>query len=100
MHTWFHVQHDQKILDGLYLICVLLIYFFMFRNAPKLSFSDWNKYLDEISKTKSIEGNQIRNELINCGKPGFSRATVSLKSRLLNLSYSAGLQKINPFKLP
>jgi hypothetical protein len=52
----------------------------MFRNAPKLSFSDWNKYLDEISKTKSIEGNEIRNELINCGKPGFSRATVSLKS--------------------
>ena len=60
-------------------LCVLLIYFFMFRNAPKLSFSDWNKYLDEISKTKSIEGNEIRNELINCGKPGFSRATVSLK---------------------
>jgi len=67
------------------------------KNAPKLSFSDWNKYLDEISKTKSIEGNQIRNELINCGKPGFSRATkvanTSALDRLTDSSRYGGTHK-------
>jgi len=67
------------------------------KNAPKLSFSDWNKYLDEISKTKSIEGNEIRNELINCGKPGFSRATkvanTSALDRLTDSSRYGGTHK-------
>ena len=47
------------------------------KNSPKLSFQDWNKYLDEIAKTKSIDANDMRGQLIDCGKPGFSRTTVS-----------------------
>ncbi len=47
------------------------------KNSPKLSFSDWNKYLDEIAKTKNLDGNQIRGQLLECGKPGFSRTTVN-----------------------
>ena len=49
---------------------------FDFRNSPKLSFTDWNKYLDEVSKSKSMDANDIRGQLIDCGKPGFSRTTV------------------------
>jgi len=54
------------------------------KNSPKLSFVDWNKYLDEVSKTKSFNANEVRNELINCGKPGFSRATTVAKTAALD----------------
>jgi len=54
------------------------------KNSPKLSFVDWNKYLDEVIKTKSIDRSEIRNELINCGKPGFSRATAVAKTAALD----------------
>ena len=61
-------------------ICVLIInLLIIFRNSPKLSFVDWNKYLDEISKTKSIDSNEIKGKLVNCGKPGLSGTTVSSK---------------------
>ena len=52
---------------------------FFFRNSPKLSFADWNKYLDEIAKNKSLDSNEIKGQLAGCGKPGFSGATVITK---------------------
>jgi hypothetical protein len=48
------------------------------RNSPKMSFVDWNKYLDEISKTKSMDVNEIKGPLVACGKPGFSGTTVKI----------------------
>ena len=51
--------------------------FICFRNSPKLSFLDWNKYLDEIVKTKSIDGNEMKSKLVSCEKPGFTGTTVS-----------------------
>ena len=48
-----------------------------FRNAPKLSFVEWNKYLDEISKNKKVDVNAIKHKLVDCGKPGLSGTTVS-----------------------
>ena len=53
-----------------------LFQFFFLRNAPKLSFVEWNKYLDEISKNKKVEVNIIKDKLVHCGKPGFTGATV------------------------
>ena len=50
--------------------------FFFFRNSPKLSFADWNKYLDEISNTKKVDANEIKGKLVSCGKPGLSGTTV------------------------
>ena len=47
-----------------------------FRNSPKLSFADWNKYLDEISNTKKVDANEIKGKLVSCGKPGLSGTTV------------------------
>ena len=48
-----------------------------FRNSPKLSFADWNKYLDEISNTKKVDANEIKGKLVSCGKPGLSGTTVT-----------------------
>ena len=47
-----------------------------FRNSPKLSFTDWNKYLDEIAKNKKVDANALKGKLVECGKPGFTGATV------------------------
>ena len=46
---------------------------------------EWNKYLDEISKTKSIDSNEIKGKLVNCGKPGLSGTTVSFFKILKSL---------------
>merc|ERR1711894_211807 len=45
------------------------------KNAPKLSFSDWNKYLDEIANSKKQDKNELKSKLIECGRPGFTGAT-------------------------
>ena len=53
-----------------------LTFKFIFRNSPKLSFTDWNKYLDEIAKNKKVDGNALKGKLVECGRPGFTGATV------------------------
>lgn len=58
-------------------------YFFpVRRNAPKLSFVEWNKYLDEISGQKNVEANAIKAKLVECGKPGLSAGTTVIKGSL------------------
>jgi hypothetical protein len=37
---------------------------------------EWNKYLDEIAKTKKMDVDLIKEKLVVCGKPGFTGATV------------------------
>jgi len=54
------------------------------KNSPKLSFADWNKYLDEIAKNKSLDSNEIKGQLAGCGKPGFSGATTVAKTGVLD----------------
>ena len=51
--------------------------FLVCRNSPKLSFADWNKYLDEIAKNKGMEADAIKVKLVASGTPGFTGATVS-----------------------
>ena len=47
-----------------------------FRNGPKLSFNDWNKYLNEIANNKKVDVNTIKTKLVECGEPGFTGETV------------------------
>lgn len=57
------------------------------KKSPKLSFSDWNKYLDEIATSKKLDGNSLKGKLVECGKPGFTGATkVSHNSALDRLT--------------
>lgn len=57
------------------------------KNSPKLTFSDWNKYLDEITNNKNLDANSIKAKLVECGKPGFTGATkVSQNSALERLT--------------
>ncbi|XP_040573133.1 tubulin polymerization-promoting protein homolog [Lepeophtheirus salmonis] len=54
------------------------------KNAVKLSFTDWNKYLDELSSTKKMSSDTIKSKLTLCGKPGLSKTTSVTKSPALD----------------
>jgi len=60
------------------------------KNSPKLTFTDWNKYLDEIAKSKKQDANALKGKLVDCGKPGFTGATkVSQNSAMERLTDSS-----------
>lgn len=67
------------------------------KNGPKLTFSEWNKYLDEIVSTKKLDQGELTTKLAECGKPGLSGATVVQKSsvtdRLTDTSKYGGTHK-------
>jgi len=67
------------------------------KNSPKLSFTDWNKYLDEIAKNKKVDANALKGKLVECGKPGFTGATKisqnSAMERLTDTSKYGGTHK-------
>jgi len=54
------------------------------KNSPKLTFTDWNKYLDEIAKNKNQDANELKSKLVDCGKPGFTGATAVQKNTVLD----------------
>ncbi|XP_055610248.1 tubulin polymerization-promoting protein homolog isoform X2 [Uranotaenia lowii] len=41
----------------------------------KLSFEDYNKFLDDLAKTKKVELSEIKNKMVNCGAPGIHNVT-------------------------
>jgi len=67
------------------------------KKAPKISFVEWNKYLDEIATTKKMDVNTIKTKLVECGEPGFTGGTKVAKSaamdRLTDSSKYGGAHK-------
>jgi hypothetical protein len=45
----------------------------------KLSFDDYNKFLEDLGKTRKIEVSEIKTKMANCGAPGVANAGVSSK---------------------
>lgn len=43
--------------------------------SMKLSFEDYNKFLEDLAKTKKVELDEIKSKLANCGAPGIHNAT-------------------------
>lgn len=41
---------------------------------------DYNKFLDDLAKTKKIELSEIKSKMANCGAPGVLHTTVSIYS--------------------
>jgi len=54
------------------------------KNAPKLSFADWNKYLNEIATNKKVDVNTIKTKLVDCSEPGFTGETKVAKNAALD----------------
>lgn len=45
------------------------IHFKKFKSM-KISYSDYNKFLEDLAKTKKVELDEIKSKLANCGAPG------------------------------
>lgn len=45
--------------------------------AMKISLVDYNKFLDDLAKTKKVELAQIKQKMANCGAPGVLQVSVS-----------------------
>lgn len=63
-----------------------LIYFYdilytCFR-VQKISFSDYEKFLEDLAKSKKVELEEIKKKMTDCGAPGFTGAVVSFNSYL------------------
>lgn len=43
--------------------------------SMKLSFVDYNKFLEDLSKTKKVELDEIKSKMASCGAPGIHNAT-------------------------
>eukprot|EP00092_Neocalanus_flemingeri_P023462 GFUD01025442.1.p1 GENE.GFUD01025442.1~~GFUD01025442.1.p1 ORF type:complete len:284 (+),score=100.29 GFUD01025442.1:76-927(+) len=67
------------------------------KKAIRISFVEWNKYLDEIATTKKMDVNTIKTKLVECGEPGFTGGTKVAKSaaidRLTDTSKYGGAHK-------
>lgn len=45
--------------------------------SMKLSFADYNTFLEDLAKTKKVELDEIKSKMANCGAPGIHNATVN-----------------------
>ncbi|XP_052892475.1 tubulin polymerization-promoting protein homolog [Anopheles moucheti] len=43
--------------------------------SMKLTLEDYNKFLEDLAKTKKVELDEIKNKMANCGAPGVHNAT-------------------------
>ncbi|KFB48786.1 hypothetical protein ZHAS_00016796 [Anopheles sinensis] len=43
--------------------------------SMKLTYDDYNKFLDDLAKTKKVELEEIKSKMANCGAPGVHNAT-------------------------
>lgn len=59
--------------------------------AMKISLADYNKFLDDLAKTKKVELAQIKQKMAGCGAPGVLQVSVSgqrLLQNIYNSNYS------------
>ena len=64
-----------------------------FRNAPKLSFNDWNKYLNEISTSKKLDVNTVKVTCISCNFRFFYLKKTLYRQNLLTVEIQGSLGK-------
>ncbi|XP_013111927.1 tubulin polymerization-promoting protein homolog isoform X2 [Stomoxys calcitrans] len=72
------------------------IHFKKFKSM-KISYSDYNKYLDDLAKTKKVELQEIKNKMASCGAPGVLQVSAgkaaSAVERLTDTSKYTGSHK-------
>lgn len=44
--------------------------------AMKISYADYNKFLEDLAKTKKVELTEIKNKMATCGAPGVVQVSV------------------------
>uniref|UniRef100_A0A1B0A6E6 Tubulin polymerization-promoting protein homolog n=1 Tax=Glossina pallidipes TaxID=7398 RepID=A0A1B0A6E6_GLOPL len=65
--------------------------------ALKISYGDYNKFLDDLAKTRKVDLEEIKKKMINCGSPGVTQVTAgkaaSAVERLTDTSKYTGTHK-------
>lgn len=46
----------------------------------KLGFPDYQKFIEELARTKKVDPDEIKEKMINCGPPGTSGTTSAVKT--------------------
>lgn len=46
--------------------------------AMKISYADYNKFLEDLAKTKKVELSEIKNKMASCGTPGVAHVSVCI----------------------
>lgn len=47
--------------------------------SMKISYADYNKYLEDLTTTKKVDIAEIKNKLANCGAPGIKQVSSVIK---------------------
>jgi hypothetical protein len=73
------------------------IHFKKFKSL-KINYADYNKYLEDLAKTKGVDLAEIKNKMTSCGQPGVSQAKAGNKAaetvaRLTDTSRYTGSHK-------
>ncbi|RXG72178.1 TPPP family protein [Armadillidium vulgare] len=50
----------------------------------KITYQDYEKYLADLAKAKSIEVSELKNKLRSCGAPGTSGTTAVVKNQAVD----------------
>lgn len=69
---------QAKVIDKKITTTDTAIHFKKFK-ALKIGFADYNKFVEDLAKAKSIPAGEIVNKLSTCGAPGFSQVNVSVE---------------------
>ncbi|XP_055324863.1 tubulin polymerization-promoting protein homolog [Sitodiplosis mosellana] len=49
------------------------------KSAKKVSYADYNKFLEDLATTKGVDVEEMRQKMATCGDPGLKQATTSGK---------------------
>lgn len=50
--------------------------------ALKINFSDYNKFIEDLAKTKKVDAKEIISKMTNCGRPSVSEPAVRILNSL------------------
>lgn len=53
------------------------MYFLIVSRMQKISIGDYEKFLEDLAKSKKVELEEIKKKMIECGAPGLTGASVS-----------------------
>ena len=61
--------------------------FFLMGNSRQksLPLEDYQRFIDDLAKSKGVQANEIREKMANCGLPGLSGVTVIIISLFFHI---------------
>lgn len=65
--------------------------------SQKLNFDDYNKFLEDLAKTKGINLEELKDKMASCGEPGL-KVAATVKFHLFNhfMKYNSSNKTISP----